>query len=170
MSSLAELLAPLHARAPDGADTDFLARLYASTRPDLHSLTADPAFVSSLIAMQQRLQTAAYLHAYPTANYLVLEYQGQCAGRIVVNESAADLRLVDIAVLPALRGQGVGSQILGALQRYCRERGLSLTLSVHHTNPDARRLYRRLGFEIESCSALSDQLVWNNAVRVMAHS
>lgn len=170
MSSLAELLEPLHARAPDSADADFLARLYASTRPDLHSITADPAFVDSLIAMQQRLQTAAYAHAFPDADYLLLEHHGQCAGRIVIQQGAAELRLVDIALLPALRGQGLGSLILRALQRFCSERNLGLTLSVHHTNPDARRLYRRLGFEIASCSALSDQLVWNNALSALAHT
>lgn len=162
LDALPGLLHPLHARAPHDGDADFLARLYASTRMDLHSATADPAFVAALIAMQQRFQAAGYRQAFPDAQYLLLERDGAPCGRIVVDAGADALRLVDIALLPELRGQGVGSRILRALQDCAVGDALPMTLAVHHTNAHARRLYLALGFRPLSRNALSEQMMWNN--------
>lgn len=51
-----------------------------------------------------------------------------------------------VAVLPELRGQGIGSTLLAALCRYARTRYAAISLSVSVDNP-AVRLYQRLGFE-----------------------
>ncbi len=161
-SVLHELLLPLRARAPGDADAAFLARLYASTRADLHSATADPALVDSIIGMQQRFQAAGYRQDFPAAHYLVLEQAGVPWGRIVVDAGAAALRLVDIALLPQARGQGLGRHILRALQGCARAAGLPLTLSVHHSNPRARRLYLSLGFQGTARDALCEQMLWSN--------
>ncbi|GAB4121957.1 MAG: hypothetical protein Fur005_06830 [Roseiflexaceae bacterium] len=57
------------------------------------------------------------------------------------------LRLAMIAVDPHMRGQGVGSQLIAAAERYAQQNGAhTLTLEVVDTNPAARRLYERLGF------------------------
>jgi ribosomal protein S18 acetylase RimI-like enzyme len=163
MPTLADFLAPMQARAPDAADAAFLAHLYASTRPDLASATATPAAVSALMAMQQRLQAADYRQAFPTAQYVLIESAGQRVARVVLSQAEAELRLIDIAVCETLRGQGIGTHLLRALQHYAGAQSLRLTLSVHHSNPAARRLYCRLGFQIASSGAFTDQLVWNNA-------
>ncbi len=162
LEDLAALLQPLVARAPHEGDAGFLARLYASTRMDLHSVTADPAFVAALVAMQQRFQAAGYREAYPGARYLLLEQGGAPCGRIVVNAGADALRLVDIALLPERRGQGLGSHILRALQGCAARHAMPLTLAVHHANPPARRLYVALGFTPLSRNALSEEMMWNN--------
>lgn len=162
LAALPDLLHPVRARAAADGDFDFLARLYASTRMDLQSATADPAFVASLIAMQQRLQAAGYRHDFPDAGYLVLEQHGAPCGRIVVDAGPAALRLVDIALLPELRGQGLGRHILRALQACAARHGRALTLSVHHANPNARRLYAALGFLSCGGNDVSEQMMWNN--------
>ena len=162
LACLPALLHPLRARAPDDADADFLARLYASTRPDLDSKTADPAFVASLIGMQQRFQAAGYRNDFPAASHLLLERGGAPCGRIVVDAGAQALRLVDIALLPEARGQGLGRHVLLALQACATQLGVPLTLSVHHSNPQARRLYLALGFHAHTINAVSEQMVWNN--------
>ena len=162
LAGLADLLAPIEARAPRAGDFDFLARLYASTRVDLHSNTVDPAFVASLIAMQQRLQGASYRRDYPDAASLIIEQRGAPCGRMVVNVAADTVRLIDIALLPPVCGQGLGRHILGALQRWAASQTLPLALAVHHTNPAARRLYLALGFQSRSRTAFAEHLVWNN--------
>jgi ribosomal protein S18 acetylase RimI-like enzyme len=169
LACLPDLLLPLRARAVDGGDTDFLARLYFSTRLDLQSTTADPAFVASLIAMQQRFQAAGYRIDFPGAGYLVLERNGAPCGRIVVDAREQALRLVDIALLSEARGQGVGSHILRALQGCATQLGLLLTLSVHHSNPKARRLYLALGFQTSSRDAVSEQMVYSSKSYIRAN-
>jgi ribosomal protein S18 acetylase RimI-like enzyme len=159
---LAALLDPVGIRAPGDGDAAFLARLYASTRMDLHSATADPAFVASLVAMQQRLQGADYRRRFPAADYLLVERDGVACGRIVLDAGPGALRLVDIALLPEARGQGLGRHIMRALQRHAADDGLALTLSVHLTNPGARRLYAALGFRCTARDDVSEQMMWNN--------
>ena len=57
------------------------------------------------------------------------------------------LNLHDFAVLPDLRGRGVGQALLREVERRARERGCcKITLEVHETNTHARRLYEREGF------------------------
>lgn len=159
---LFDLLLPVQARAPADGDAAFLARLYASTRADLQSASADPALVASLIGMQQRFQAIGYRQDFPDAHYLVLEQAGAPCGRIVVDAGAAALRLVDIALLPAARGQGLGRHILRALQGCAGAAGVPLTLSVHHSNPAARRLYLSLGFQCTMRDAVCEQMLWSN--------
>ena len=165
MLSLFESFAPLQARSPDTTDRAFLGALYASTRPDLHSSKADPARVSSLMAMQQRLQTADYQKAFPAAQYILVTLASQRIGHLVINQTATDLRLIDIALCETVRGQGIGTHILRTMQNYAVAKKITLSLAVHRRNADAQRLYLRLGFQILSSKPQADQLVWNNAAQ-----
>ena len=52
-----------------------------------------------------------------------------------------------IAVSPAARGGGIGTRLLERLKEHTAEVGLkTIRLDVIDTNPDARRLYERMGF------------------------
>lgn len=67
--------------------------------------------------------------------------------------------LAHLAVSPSWRGNGFGSALVGHLLDTARAtpRG-PVILDVATTNPDAQRLYQRLGFEVvgERCSALAN--------------
>ncbi len=57
------------------------------------------------------------------------------------------LLLDDIAVHSSMRGKGIGTRLLQAVFDLARSSGFgSVRLVVVDTNPDARRLYERLGF------------------------
>lgn len=162
--SLAVHLHAFGARPPETADAPFLARLYASTRLDLlGSGRADPTLAASIMSMQQRLQAADYRDRFPDAIYLILQQAGEPVARIVLDHGALALRLVDIALLPHARGRGMGSALLRALQEWAAAHRLPLTLSVHRSNPNARRLYLDLGFRIERADEHADALCWQPA-------
>ena len=56
--------------------------------------------------------------------------------------------LVAAAVLPALRGRGVGTELMREAEVYAAGRGMrAIELGVEDSNPGARRLYERLGYE-----------------------
>ncbi|MBL1129442.1 MAG: GNAT family N-acetyltransferase [Chloroflexi bacterium] len=59
---------------------------------------------------------------------------------------AKEIRLMDITLLPVYRRQGIGSQIIGDLLRESEQTNCPVTLHVEMINPDAYRLYERLGF------------------------
>jgi len=61
--------------------------------------------------------------------------------------SKGELAIESIVVHPAMRGKGIGTRLLKAVFDFARARGFgSVRLEVVDTNPDARRLYERMGF------------------------
>jgi len=55
----------------------------------------------------------------------------------------------NLAVLPQLQGQGIGSWLLAFAERQARAAGLTrLSLCVDMDNPGAQRLYERTGFRV----------------------
>ncbi|MFT4164738.1 MAG: GNAT family N-acetyltransferase [Microlunatus sp.] len=84
------------------------------------------------------------------AEYLVGELPN---GRLVA-AGGADLRPIDgagllwqLAVHPLLQGLGIGTALIAALEQRLRVRGCAeARLTVEHDNPDAARLYGRLGY------------------------
>ena len=76
----------------------------------------------------------------------MIEVDGRDAGRLYVHRGDAEIRVVDIALLPEFRGAGVGTQLMRGLQAEATKSGRRLTLHVDASNVGARRLYERLGF------------------------
>jgi ribosomal protein S18 acetylase RimI-like enzyme len=142
------------------ADAGFLQALYASTRDDLRMLPLPPAQVGQLIAMQQRVHEEGQRAMYPNAGVLVLEHAGEPAGRAVLDTTGADWRLVDLALLPAVRGRGLGAALLAALQARAAAHGARIGLAVLRTNAPALRLYQRAGFVIAGGNELQYQMLW----------
>ena len=68
---------------------------------------------------------------------------------LVERKERPDVLLMDgIAVSAEVRGQGIGTRLLQAIEDHARVNGKSaVRLDVIDTNPGARRLYERFGFE-----------------------
>jgi GNAT superfamily N-acetyltransferase len=66
---------------------------------------------------------------------------------LVVRADGVPLPEITIAVVPKMRGQGVGGVLLDELIERCTGKYGALTLNVHQRNP-ASHLYRRKGFEV----------------------
>ncbi|RFF30545.1 GNAT family N-acetyltransferase [Wenzhouxiangella sediminis] len=128
-------------------DGEFLDRLYATTRVEELAQTgwSEPE-VRRFLHEQSRLQRAHYREHYPDAEFLLIAGETEPVGRLYLDERPGELRLMDIAFLPAWRGAGRGTALIEALQRLAGEEGLAVTLHVEPFNP-AIRLYRRMGFE-----------------------
>jgi ribosomal protein S18 acetylase RimI-like enzyme len=75
----------------------------------------------------------------------VIEASGEPAGRLIVHRGDGEIRVMDISLLPAHRGRGLGTAILGELAAEADAAQRRLSIHVERTNP-ARRLYERLGF------------------------
>jgi ribosomal protein S18 acetylase RimI-like enzyme len=142
------------------ADANFLQTLYASTREDLRLLPLPPAQVEQLIAMQQRIHDEGRRAAWPHAEVMILEQDGIAAGKAVLDTFGHDWRLVELALLPALRGRGLGAALLAALQARARAHGASIGLAVLRSNAPALRLYERAGFVIAGGNELQHQMTW----------
>jgi ribosomal protein S18 acetylase RimI-like enzyme len=56
-------------------------------------------------------------------------------------------KLDDVTIHPDWQGRGIGQQMLSALMRHLRERGIArMDSGCHRDNAGAWRFYERLGF------------------------
>jgi ribosomal protein S18 acetylase RimI-like enzyme len=97
------------------------------------------------LASQFQAQRHHYRTFYSTTAFDVLERNGAPCGRLYLQRRQTTLHIIDIALLPASRGQGTGTAILEAVKAHARASGVGVTHMVEKHNP-ALRLYRRLGF------------------------
>jgi ribosomal protein S18 acetylase RimI-like enzyme len=133
-------------RPASETDTAALLAIYVSTRRDEVAQTGWPqAQQDAFLDMQARAQHEHYALHYPEAERLIIEVRGDIAGRLYVSEWEQEIRIVDIALLPQQRGNGLGSVLLKTLQDRARDSHKALTIHVEKNNP-ALRLYQRLGF------------------------
>jgi ribosomal protein S18 acetylase RimI-like enzyme len=125
-----------------------LYSIYASTRAEeLAVVPWDDAQKDAFVRMQFEAQDAWYREHYADASFDVIVVDGEPAGRLYVHRGETEIRIVDIALLPARRGQGIGSSLLRDLLAEADAAGKSVTIHVERLNP-ALRLYERLGFSV----------------------
>jgi ribosomal protein S18 acetylase RimI-like enzyme len=128
-------------------DRDLLCRIYGSTRTEeLAPVPWTDEQKNAFIRQQFDAQTAYWDEQYPEAERSIVEVDGAPAGRLYVQRWPKEIRLVDIALLPAFRGHGAATELIQRLFSEASERNVPLTIHVEIFNP-ARALYERLGFE-----------------------
>lgn len=153
-------------------DFAFLGRLYASTRmEELAPVPWSSEEKATFLDMQFRAQHAHYMQHYPEADWLILE-RGQLQnaagssgareriGRLYLERWPREIRIIDIAVLPAGRGCGYGTALLQDIQELAAGEGRSVGIHVEQTNR-ALSLYRRLGFSLTENKGLYQLLHWH---------
>jgi ribosomal protein S18 acetylase RimI-like enzyme len=140
------------------ADTEFLVAVYASTRADeLAVVPWDDAAKGAFIRMQFAAQDSYWRAQKPGAQFAVVTVGDEPAGRLYVDRLPAEIRIVDIALLPAYRGRGIGTSLLCDVLAEGRRAQLPVTIHVEHFNR-ARTLYDRLGFTQISTTGVYDLL------------
>ena len=113
---------------------------------------------AAFILMQFEAQDASYHQSYPEADFSVVRRDGVDVGRLYVARLETEIVLIDIALLPAYRGGGIGSQLLDDLLASAHKDGLPVTLHVE-PGSRARRLYERMGFESRGVSGPYESMV-----------
>lgn len=94
-------------------------------------------------------QHAQYLRGYANPTFSLVLHGGDVAGRLYVDRTPAEIRIIDIALLPAHRGQGIARRLLQMLVDESDASGAPLGLHVERNNP-ARVWYARLGFALQA--------------------
>lgn len=119
----------------DAADRDWCAELMAGSEPWL-TLGRDAA--SCRAGLANPLKECYLVAADGTrAGVLVLDMTGPFPGYIQ-----------SICIAPPARGQGLGSRVLAWAEERIFRDSPNAFICVSSFNPDARRLYERLGFEL----------------------
>lgn len=129
-------------------DTEFLHRLYASTRAEEQELFGwNDAQWNGFIRMQFDLQQTYYRQNYHNASFDLVLLDKKPVGRLYVSRGKEEFRIIDISMLPEYRGRGIGGTLLQVLNREADQARVPVTLHVEKHNP-ALNLYQRIGFAV----------------------
>ena len=147
-------------RPSNASDKPFIESLFASTREELRLIDGERDFVESIIEMQYRAQTEGYGSQFPNAMYFVVEKLGERIGRITIDFTGDVVHIVDIAFIPAARGRGYGTSLLGGIQQSAAQIRAPVLLSVLRSNLSARNLYLKMGFGPYDATDMYERLIW----------
>lgn len=104
--------------------------------------------IESFLVQQFEAQHVYYQEHFASSNFdLIISEAGTPIGRLYLDERDVEFRIVDIALLPECRGQGIGGAVLSRVIERAFEVDKAVTIHVEQYNP-AMRLYQRLGFEM----------------------
>lgn len=148
------------------ADLPILYEIYASTRAEEMALVPEwrEEDKAAFLLQQFNAQHQYYQERYLGATFQLIEYDGKPIGRFYIHWNFAphEIRIMDIALLPAFRGKGIGTGILQEIFKKASEKKQSVTIHVEYNNP-ALRLYQRLGFKkIGEFNSVYYLMEWKN--------
>ena len=155
------MLSTIDFRIIEDSDDSFLRQVYVHSRDRefQYSLwTAEQK--SSFLDSQFNLQNHHYKVSNPGAASHIITLGGQNIGRLIVDRTGDDMKIMDLQILPAFRGQGIGTSILKALINEAATSNTSARLHVEHENIEAQKLYYRLGFRQMDTSGPYIEMQW----------
>jgi ribosomal protein S18 acetylase RimI-like enzyme len=158
----AEVPVAVSLRPSKPEDRELLFRVYASTREDELAPVPWPLEAKDAFLRQQfDAQDAWWRTHYAGATFEVVVVDGRDAGRLYLWEGPAEIRVVDVALLPEARRGGAGTELLRDVQARAAAAAKSVTIHVERTNP-ALALYERLGFRLVEDKGVYLFLEWRS--------
>lgn len=148
-------------RLGTAADAPLLFTLFAEEKAaELAPLGLAAEQIHPLIEMQYRSRQIGYMQSSqnPTDSIFCLA-DGTPVGRVLTDRQPDCYRVMDIAVLAAYRGRGIGTHALRQIQLAAAKESVPVRLHVARNSP-AERLYRRLGFAVISSDEIFSAMEW----------
>lgn len=148
-------------------DLPFLRELYGALRADELAQTGWPdslqrAFLDSQFALQHH----HFVTVYANADFYIVHAGEETIGRYYLLRQSPNYLIVDIALLPAWRGRGIGTTLLSRTQRLVKDdeaASAGIDLHVDERNVGAQRLYARLGFQLTEHQSPYFGMHWSHA-------
>jgi ribosomal protein S18 acetylase RimI-like enzyme len=156
----AEAFRALRLRSATSEDEAFLLNLFATTRSDeLALINWEKNQKRAFIVMQFKAQSQQYVMRYPHAQNSIILWNDDPIGRLLLDRGELEFTLVDVALLPAYRGTGIGTHLIEDLVKQATALGKPIRLHVYASSA-AKRLYERLGFSQIGGDAAYLEMMW----------
>ncbi len=127
-------------------DEGFLREVFGCTRAqELAAVSWDNEQREAFLRFQFDAQDSHYRSQYPEASYQLILNDTEPVGRLYVFRTAAEIRILDITVLPQYRNTGIGTSLIRDLVADADRGAKAVTIWVEQFNP-SRKLFQRLGF------------------------
>ena len=143
------------------SDLPFLLEVYVTARTEeLAQVPWSETEKREFLTSQFQAQHYHYQKYYAAASFSIIEQNGHPIGRFYVDRWPNEIRIVDIALLPNYRNQGIGTHLLRQILAEGETANKTVSIHVEKYNP-AYRLYSRLGFQKISETGVYDLLAWH---------
>jgi GNAT superfamily N-acetyltransferase len=127
-------------------DEAFLLKVYASTRAlELSLVPWSDEQREAFLRFQFDAQHSHYRTQYPEASYQIIFNNTERVGRLYVLRDTAEIRILDITILPQRRNAGIGTLLIRDLLTEAEQTGKPVSIWVEQFNP-SQTLFQRLGF------------------------
>ena len=151
-------------RPATSEDETFLRQLFATTRADeLAAMAWDENQKEAFIRMQFNVQKQQYAMSYPAAQHSLILLNDVPIGRLLLDKGELEFTLVDVALLPVHRGDGIGTGLIQDIVKEAAAAGKPVRLHVLASSA-AKRLYERLGFSRVGGDAVYLEMKWAPSV------
>jgi ribosomal protein S18 acetylase RimI-like enzyme len=145
-------------------DQAFRYDLFCASRPpEWEMAQLAPQLRAQLNRHQFAAQTGSYRTQFAKARFDIIALGGERIGRIVVDRPGDELHIVDQAIVPHMRGKGLGTSIMRRLMDEAAAARVPVRLTVGSSNDPSLRLYLRLGFVPTGAVPMYIEMRWTPA-------
>jgi ribosomal protein S18 acetylase RimI-like enzyme len=120
------------------------------------------AHIQEIWGWDESWQRSNFEEEFASAETSVIEDGGRIIGYFQILNEDDRIYLLDLVISAELQGRGIGSGVIKALQQLASARNVPLQLAVFRTNPQAQRLYKRLGFVQVGETEVHVKMCWNS--------
>ncbi len=146
-------------RSATPEDQEFLKQLFVINRtPEFEAAGVSGPALANLLDQQFQAMLTHYRREFPDADYQIIEAYGKAIGYYATVDMGSH-HILDIALVPEVRGQGIGTYYMRQIMEQGRATNRDVTLSVEVFNP-ALRLYERLGFVAYDVRDVYQRMRW----------
>ena len=157
-----EAVTQVHLRPIIDADLNFLRSLYASTRVQEMSIVPwTEEQKQAFLTQQFEAQHQFYQQQFPQAKFDLILANELPIGRLYIDSRDDEIRVIDIALAPEYRGNGIGETLMSEVLNQARSQSKPVRIHVEQHNP-AIRLYQRLGFKPINTDGIYHLMEWND--------
>jgi ribosomal protein S18 acetylase RimI-like enzyme len=145
---MADLAGLARLRRCDASDDAFLYDVFVTTWQSEVAALPNQNLAQHVLRIQHIAQERRFASGFPGhERYVVLEDEVP-AGRLYVDQSGRDIKLLDLTLLPRFRGRGLGSRVVRDLLTEAGREDRKVTLRAPRRTSRATDFYTRLGFRL----------------------
>lgn len=147
-------------RRPASAEDEGLVyTVFSSTWQDAVAAMPNPALGQHFLRIQYTAQERRFRTRYPDLERYVVMIGDERAGRLYLHRSPSALHVVDLSLLPAHRGRGIGRALTAELMAEATEQGVPIRMRLGRTHDAIRRAMRE-GFRVVAEDDVETHLEW----------
>ncbi len=140
-------LSKINLRPITEEDKTFLCQVYISSREDEMGIKDwKEKEKTEFLESQFNMQHIYYMKSYRNPSFDIVLLENVAIGRLYVERTAEEIRVIDICFLKEYRGFGVGTQLFNSLIKESENKNMNLTLHVEYYN-FAKQWYEKIGFK-----------------------